>query len=343
MSQITETPPLLAEGKTKVLTQHPAEPTQVYVRFKDRATAFNAAKTADVPGKGAMNAAMTAHLFAYLAQQGIASCYVGPGRTPDELVYQKLTMIPLEVVVRNVAYGSLCQRYSQFQSGQPLSRPVVEFFLKTDSDPLIAEDVAHALGILPSGVDFAKLRRQALVLNDLLVPFFQSLGIVCADFKLEFGVSPSGALLLADELSPDNFRLRDANTGDILDKDVFRLDQGDLAQTYQRLLDRLKASPSSSATREGTLKQCYEAQLVVRYRQSVLHPESRAILESLHSLGYANVQSLQAGKHFQLTIESEDRLQATRQVEALAEAILSNPVIEDFECVCIEPVEKERL
>ena len=167
-------------------------------------------------------------------------------------------------------------------------------------------------------------------INEVFLEVFGSRGIRCADFKLEFGFNAQGELLLGDELSPDNFRLRDAQTGAVLDKDVFRLDLGDVGEAYRTLLQRLESSPSGSASASAG-KQTYTGEIFVRSRKNILNPESKAILEGLHVQGYSNVQTLNAGKRFLVQLESDNMVAAEQQLRRIAENVLSNPVIEDYE------------
>lgn len=318
----------LKEGKTKILSSVAGQPQWLQVLFKDRATAFNAQKEAWVEGKGALNAKLSAKLFSLLEQAGLPTCFLQTTAQPNVLIYQALSMIPVEVVVRNVALGSLCQRLPFYQQGQRLNRPVVEFFLKSDEagDPPLPEDVIEEQGYLPAGVTLQQLKLKALQANELLCTLFEAQGIVCADFKLEFGVNAQGQLLLADELSPDNFRLRDAATGQILDKDVFRLEVGDLGETYAQLWQRLEhAQLPESLSLQG-----YQLVLSVAYKPNVLHPESRAVLSALESLGHHGVTQLHAGRRFELTLRATSLLAAEKQALLMCEQLLANPVIEAY-------------
>jgi phosphoribosylaminoimidazole-succinocarboxamide synthase len=317
---------VLAEGKTKVI-QAGSTANELTVTFKDAATAFNAKKTANFPGKGALNATISSLLFQHLIDASIPTCYLRPGDSPNALVYRPLSMIPLEVVVRNYAMGSLVKRFG-LTEGQAFQPAIVEFFHKSSDDPLITDDVILALNLVPERATLEAIRRLALQINEILISQFEPRGIRCADFKLEFGFDTTGKLTLGDELSPDNFRLRDAKSGAILDKDVFRLDQGDLLTTYQQLLERLK-QPATQVT--PAVKQTYTAEIAVQSRKNILNPESKAILEGVHTLGYHAVRQLSAGKRFVLEIEATSLLDAERQARKLAEDVLSNPVIEDYE------------
>lgn len=316
---------ILAEGKTKILKPGTA-PDELIVTFKDAATAFNGKKYAEIPGKGSLNARISTLLFRQLEAAGIPTCFIRPGATANEMVYQALQMIPLEVVVRNAAYGSMVKRFG-LNEGEAFAQPIVEFFYKSNDDPLIADDLILALQLVPSTCTLEAIRRMALQINEVFVALFSARGILCADFKLEFGLDKTDKLVLGDELSPDNFRLRDTKTGDILDKDVFRLDVGDLATTYQHLLERLEqdAAPLAKTT------QTYTAEVFVQSRKNILNPESKAIQDGLHALGYSNIQQLRAGKRFVFTLEAKSLLDAEAQARQLSADVLSNPVVEDYD------------
>ena len=318
---------ILAEGKTKILRPG-LSPNEVRVTFKDAATAFNGKKYAEIPGKGQLNAQISTLLFELLETAGVPTCFVRAGETPSELVYRPLTMIPLEVVVRNYAYGSILKRFD-FEEGMPFQKPLVEFFHKTSDDPQITEALILELNLVPNQAVLEAIQLMALQINEVFLQFFGPRGICCADFKLEFGIDPDGKLLLGDELSPDNFRLRDTQTGAVLDKDVFRLDLADLAETYQHLLGRMQGPATQAAP--PTRLHTYQAEVYVQSRKSILNPESKAILEGLHVLGYQSVQTLNAGKRFVIQVQAENLLAAEKQVRQVAETVLSNPVIEDYE------------
>ncbi|HEY9744969.1 MAG TPA: phosphoribosylaminoimidazolesuccinocarboxamide synthase [Oculatellaceae cyanobacterium] len=318
----TTTP--LAEGKTKIL-QAGSESDSLKVIFKDTATAFNAQKKAEVPGKGALNAAVSALLFELLESKGLPTCFIRRTERDNELIYRRLTMIPLEVVVRNFAYGSLVKRFG-LEEGTPLHKPLVEFFYKSADDPQISEDLILELNLVPTEQVLAAIKRFALQVNEVLTPYFAACGIRCADFKLEFGFDVNGRLILGDELSPDNFRLRDLQTGKVLDKDVFRLDLGDLSEAYQALLARLQ---NAKPVENDKKKQTYTAEVWVHSRKNILNPESKAILEGIRAMGHEQVVSLNAGKRFVLQVQAASLLEAERELKQLAENVLSNPVIED--------------
>ncbi len=228
---------LLYEGKAKRVYATD-DPNRVRVEFKDSATAFNGQKKAEISGKGVVNTAVTARLYEWLADHGIATHFI---EKLDErnLLVEKLTMVPLEVVVRNWVAGSLNQR-TGIPEGTAMDDPVLEFYYKNDAlgDPLLNEDHIRLLGLASPDL-VARLRQEALRVNQVLKPFFLQRGIVLVDFKLEFGWDAMGELKLGDEISPDTCRLWDQSSGERLDKDRFRRDLGGVEDAYQEILKRV--------------------------------------------------------------------------------------------------------
>lgn len=228
---------LLYEGKAKRIYATDDEQV-VLVQYKDSATAFNGEKKADITGKGRLNNEITSLLFLKLKEQGIDSHFIQKTSETEQLV-KKVTIIPLEVVVRNVAAGSLSKRLG-IEEGQQLTAPLVEFYLKNDDlgDPLVTVD--HILELNAATIEeLTILKEKALQINTVLSSFFNELGIRLIDFKLEFGKDNAGEILLADEISPDTCRLWDQKTNEKLDKDVFRRDLGSLTEAYENILNRL--------------------------------------------------------------------------------------------------------
>ena len=229
----------LYEGKAKTVytTDTPGELVQ---RFKDSATAFNAEKKAEFAGKGELNNRIASMVFRFLKARGISSHYLDTPNRRDMRIRQ-VTIIPLEVVTRNVVAGSLSKRLGQ-PEGTRLAEPIVEFYYKDDAlgDPLVTEDHIRVLKAA-SPEDLAELRRQALQVNEALVELWAACGLDLVDFKLEFGRTADGTILLADEISPDTQRLWTVD-GQRMDKDVFRRDLGDLVETYRDVHQRLVAA-----------------------------------------------------------------------------------------------------
>ena len=228
---------LLYEGKAKRLYQTEQEDI-LFVEYKNSATAFNGEKKAEIDGKGILNNRITTVIFEKLKTQGIDSHFVERISENEQLV-RKVDIIPIEVVVRNIAAGSLAKRLG-FEEGTPLSRTIVEFYYKDDAlgDPIINNDHIDILGIATKE-EIEILYQLGLKVNSVLKPIFEEVGVILVDFKLEFGRDKDGNVLLADEISPDTCRLWDAETKQKLDKDVFRRDLGSLTEVYEIILARL--------------------------------------------------------------------------------------------------------
>ncbi|MED3662467.1 phosphoribosylaminoimidazolesuccinocarboxamide synthase [Ureibacillus sp. FSL K6-8385] len=228
---------LLYEGKAKRLYATDQEDV-LFVEYKNSATAFNGLKKAEIEGKGILNNKISTLIFERLKQQGIESHFIQRVSENEQLV-KKVDIIPLEVVVRNIAAGSFAERLG-IEEGTPLKRPIVEFYYKNDDlkDPLINNDHIEILG-LATKEEVQTITDQALKVNEALRKIFDEIGIILVDFKLEFGRDKDGNILLADEISPDTCRLWDAETKTKLDKDVFRRDLGNLIDVYQIILSRL--------------------------------------------------------------------------------------------------------
>ncbi|NYE08882.1 phosphoribosylaminoimidazole-succinocarboxamide synthase [Bacillus niacini] len=228
---------LLYEGKAKRIFSTDEEQT-VLIEYKDSATAFNGQKKADITGKGRLNNEITSLLFLKLQEQGIPSHFIKRISETEQLV-KRVTIIPLEVVVRNIAAGSLSKRLG-IEEGKELIKPLVEFYLKNDDlgDPLLTTEHVYELN-LATEEELNILKEKALKINTVLSSFFTELGINLIDFKLEFGKDNEGEILLADEISPDTCRLWDKKTNEKLDKDVFRRDLGSLTEAYETILARL--------------------------------------------------------------------------------------------------------
>jgi phosphoribosylaminoimidazole-succinocarboxamide synthase len=228
---------LLYEGKAKRLYKTD-EQGILWVEYKDSATAFNGEKKEEISGKGRLNNQITSLLFEKLKEAGIASHFVKQLSESEQLV-RAVSIIPIEVVVRNIVAGSMAKRLG-IEEGEKIKKPVVEFYLKDDElgDPLITDDHVHMLE-LATEQEVAALKDKARVINDVLIGFFQDIGVDLVDFKIEFGRDENGDILLADEISPDTCRLWDKETKQKLDKDVFRRNLGNLTDAYELILSRL--------------------------------------------------------------------------------------------------------
>ncbi len=229
---------MLYEGKAKKIFLTDKE-DEVIQYFKDDATAFNAEKKGTILEKGVVNNKISTRLFQLLEEAGIPTHFIQQ-LDEREMLSRRVTIIPIEVVVRNRATGSLVKRLG-LEEGLVLDPPLLEFYYKDDSlgDPLITQDHIRLLKLAtPPQVD--ELRRQALKINTVLSPFFKERGLLLVDFKLEFGLW-NNTIILADEISPDTCRFWDIQTGERMDKDRFRKDLGKLEETYQEVLRRVCA------------------------------------------------------------------------------------------------------
>ncbi len=227
---------LLYEGKAKKVYATEEEGVLLH-RYKDDATAFDGKKRGTIGGKGRTNATMSAAVFAYLESQGVPTHFVE--QVDDEAIKtKKLEMLPVEVVVRNVAAGSLARRIG-YEEGTPLKAPIVELYLKNDElgDPLLNRHHFRELGVADEDLDFCE--ELGLRVNEVLAPYFDEKGVTLVDFKIEVGRDAGGSLMLADEISPDTCRFWDKETGEKLDKDRFRRDMGGVEEAYAEMLRRV--------------------------------------------------------------------------------------------------------
>lgn len=229
---------LIYEGKAKQLFETVNE-NEVYVHYKNSATAFNGLKYEEFEGKGRFNNEITSLIFQYLIEHGIKTHFIKKVNETDQLC-EKINMIPLEVIIRNIATGSMTKRFG-IKDGTHLKSPVFELSYKNDAlqDPMINEDHVVALEILDKA-EIAELKSLALKINELLKVLFLKAGLILVDFKIEFGKNSNNEIVLADEISPDTCRLWDINTMQSFDKDRFRKDLGDFMEGYEEVLRRLQ-------------------------------------------------------------------------------------------------------
>lgn len=235
----------LYEGKAKILYKGPDAGTLIQY-FKDDATAFNAQKKAVLDGKGALNNLISAHLFPALGALGIPHHFIERISDREQLIKQ-VQIVPVEVIIRNVAAGSICSRLG-LTEGAPLPKTLIEFCLKDDAlgDPVIAAEHIDVLG-LAAPFEMDEIVEMSLRINDFLSGLFMAIGVKLIDFKLEFGrleTEDGVQIVLADEISPDNCRLWDSDTDQKMDKDRFRRDLGGLVEAYSEIARRLGLSLS---------------------------------------------------------------------------------------------------
>ena len=230
---------MLYEGKAKKVFATD-DPQLLIVDYKDDATAFNGLKKGTIVGKGVINNQMSNRLMAKLERCGIPTHFVEELSQRETLV-KKVSIVPLEVIVRNIAAGSFSKRYG-VEEGVVFDRPTIEFSYKNDDlgDPLL--NTYHALALkLATPEEINTIEKYAFRVNEILKEFWKTCGVTLVDFKLEFGRLADGSIVLADEISPDTCRLWDSNTGEKLDKDRFRRDMGGVEDAYGEIMSRLEA------------------------------------------------------------------------------------------------------
>lgn len=228
---------LLYEGKAKKIYATD-EQDVLWVAYKNEATAFNGQKKAEISGKAQLNNRISSLLFSMLHEQGITTHFVKQLSDHEQAV-KKVEIVPLEVVVRNATAGSLAKRIG-VEEGIRFEQPIVELYYKDDAlgDPLILAE--HAIFLkAATQEEIDSLKAQALQINEILSKFFKDKDIFLVDFKLEFGRTSQGDIILADEISPDTCRFWDVHTNEKLDKDVFRRDLGGLTEAYEKILQRI--------------------------------------------------------------------------------------------------------
>lgn len=230
----------LYEGKAKKVYAT-EDANLVIVDYKDDATAFNGEKKGTISGKGVINNVMSNHMFQILEKQGVPTHFVEQ-LSERETVVKKVTIVPLEVIIRNISAGSFAKRYG-VEEGIFFDAPTIEFSYKDDSlgDPLI--NSYHALALkLATREEIAEIEKLAFKVNEVMKAYFDSLNVILVDFKLEFGKTADGKIVLADEISPDTCRLWDKTTREKLDKDRFRRDMGGVEDAYQEIMRRLQGN-----------------------------------------------------------------------------------------------------
>ena len=227
----------LYEGKAKKVFATD-DANLVIVDYKDDATAFNGEKKGTIAGKGVINNVMSNHMFQLLEQQGVPTHFVGQ-LSDRETVVKKVSIVPLEVIIRNISAGSFAKRYG-VNEGIVFDEPTIEFSYKNDDlgDPLM--NAYHAIALkLATREEIEQIKSMAFKVNEVMKQYFDTLNVTLVDFKLEFGKTADGTIVLADEISPDTCRLWDKTTGEKLDKDRFRRDLGGVEEAYQEIMKRV--------------------------------------------------------------------------------------------------------
>ena len=227
----------LYEGKAKKVFATD-DPNMVIVDYKDDATAFNGLKKGSIAGKGVINNVMSNHMFQLLEKQGVPTHFVEQLSERETLV-KKVSIVPLEVIIRNISAGSFAKRFG-VEEGIVFDEPTIEFSYKNDDlgDPLM--NAYHAIALkAATREEIETIKSMAFKVNEVMKQYFDSLNVILVDFKLEFGKTADGKIVLADEISPDTCRLWDKTTKEKLDKDRFRRDLGGVEEAYQEIMKRV--------------------------------------------------------------------------------------------------------
>ncbi len=312
---------IIHEGKVKRVLQDPNSEHRVIIEFTDDVTAGDGEKREEFTGKGAIACEMSHFLFGYLEGKGIDTHYV-KRISDNQLLCKKVKVFPIEVVCRNITAGSFCRRYG-IEKGTVLSEPLIEFFVKKDElhDPLIATGAIIRLGLMTrENLDF--IRSAALSVNYYLSELLKQRNLTLVDFKLEFGETEKGYIVLADEISPDSMRIWDSSSSS-LDKDVFREDKGDLIQTYSKVLEEMKkAKTQDIEPRLETL------QVIVEPKAGIKNPPGEVTKKALGRLGFADVEEVRMGKVFTITMKRPITTEIINQLSIMSVKLLSNPISE---------------
>jgi phosphoribosylaminoimidazole-succinocarboxamide synthase len=307
---------LIYEGKAKRVYATD-QIGQVIHEFKDDATAFDGKKRGTIAGKGRVNAQMSDVIFRLLEKRGVHTHHIRL-LSENEILTWWLEMIPLELIVRNYAAGSLAKRLGLPERTEMRS-PLVEYYYKSDElgDPMLSREHIRELG-LADDEQVDEMTAIALKVNEILRPYFEARGLVLADFKLEFGLR-EGRIYLGDEFSPDVCRLWDMESGEIMDKDRFRQDLGNVEETYAEVLRRIKEEEAGVT-----------ASIFISPKRGVLDPAGQATLGALKSLGFDEVGEVRIGKYITLRLQGADAEEMGKRVREMCERLLANPIIEDY-------------
>jgi phosphoribosylaminoimidazole-succinocarboxamide synthase len=319
---------MIYEGKAKRVFDT-LKPNELRLEFKDSLTAFNAQKKGSFKGKGEINCQFASLIFSHLKRAGVDSHWIS---TPiaNEMLVKKLTVIPLEVVVRNILAGSTAKKMG-LPEGERLKKPLLEFYFKKDelNDPFVSREQILAFELATES-QLNQISVQTFQVNQILLQVFGAAKIDLVDFKIEFGVTDSGQILLADEISPDSCRLWDQITKEKLDKDRFRQDLGQVEEKYLEVFARLKGLPkdlkfstnSATSTRLGVR---------ILPREVILDTQGRAVEQTLALKGQRGIQ-VRVGKYVRLEISAE-HANPRELTQKLAKDFLHNPLIESFEII----------
>ena len=312
---------IIHEGKVKRILQDSGSEHRVIIEFTDNVTAGDGKKREEFFGKGALSCDMSHILFGYLEGKGIDTHYVKK-LADTQLLCKKVKVFPIEIVCRNIAAGSFCKRYG-IEKGTVLVEPLIEFLVKNDKlhNPLISPGAITRLGFMKrEQLDI--LRSVTLSVNYYLHELLKQRNLTLVDFKLEFGETEKGYIVIADELSPDSMRIWDSSSAS-LDKDVFRENKGDLIASYTKVLEEIKkAKPQEIVSRLETI------QVIVEPKPGIKNPPGEVTKKALGRLGFADIEEVRVGKVFTITMKRPITTEILTQLSIMNVKIFSNPISE---------------
>ena len=309
-------------GKAKDILS--LENGNVKLVFRDSISAFDGEKLDELKRKGEINCKISAQLFDILNNYGLETHYISK-ISDTELLCKHVDIIPVEVVCRNISAGSFCRRYG-VERGIIFNSPLIEFFLKDDElhDPLVAKDVAVKLNWL-SETEAELMEVITLAVNHILYEIFDLLSLRLVDFKLEFGRTKNGHLVIADEISADTMRLWEKETGEIKDKDRYRQNLGNVIENYADILNRLEKIQTLPELDFNT-----NVLVNIELKDSVLDPAGEVTFRSLVRQGYDSVELVRLGKNVKINLKQLPSFELLKIIEEISKKILSNPLIENF-------------
>ncbi len=310
--------------KGKVKDVHLIDEESVRIVFHDQITAGDGDKKDLLKGKGKLNLDLTYKLFMILDKAGIPQ-HILKRDSDNSIIAKNLSILPVEIVVRNIVAGSFARRYG-LTEGENLKTPYVEFFLKDDKlhDPLIDSNIAIKHNLITSRQRDLMVT-YALQVNKIVSEYFKLAGMLLVDFKLEFGVDKNGVLFLGDELSADSMRVWDIETREKLDKDRFRKDLGDVLQGYKSILDRLEKHDFEADRLNLIVK------VLITPKKGVNNPAGDVIHRTLNNLGVPSIKKVNTGKIISILIDNPSTFDWIEKIDNAAIQILTNPLIEQYE------------
>lgn len=315
---------LIHEGKVKRVYQDPKSRDNVIIEFTDAVTASDGKKREDIEGKGDLGCRTTEILLGFLEGKGIDTHFLKKLDGP-RLLCRKTEIYPIEVVCRNIAAGSFCRRYG-VKKGRVLETPIIEFFLKDDklNDPLITDNAIISLNLVTDEV-LQFIHSVTHSVNYYLAELLKQRELTLVDFKLEFGYTKDGHIVLADELSGDTIRIWDKNQASI-DKDVFREDKGDLSKVYTTLINELtQTKPEEVRTRREMV------QVLVNPKDGIKNPPGDVTKKALVRLGFGEADNVRVGKIFNIYLRKPVTSEVLHHLKIMNVKLLSNPISEKQE------------